>query len=137
MFQIEGHWRKRHGKYEQCTILGWIFCYKRHYWVSCKTSMGSLNKGHMGVLCTPYDFFMRLKLFPCTKEKRKKKFIHDYTVHAANIETIVFCFLFLALTPAIYQSMIWKYVCLWSYGRIRKIETDPCSKTNGPWSFTS
>lgn len=103
-----------------------------------KLQWGLWIKGIWEFFVLLYDFFMRLKLFPCTKEKRrKKKLIHDYTVHAANIETIVFCFLFLALTPAIYQSMIWKYVCLWSYGRIQKIETDPCSKTNGPWSFTS
>lgn len=74
-----------------------------------------------------YDFFMRLKLFPCTKEKKKerKSYIIIIILYSSCSQQWNHC-CFSSDTGVIYQSMIWKYVCLLSYRGIRKIETDPC-----------
>lgn len=114
---------ERHGKYEQCTILGWIFCYKRHYWVSYETSMESLDKGRMGVLCTPVWLFYEIEIISLYKGKKKKE-SHTW-LHSSCSQHWNHC-CFSSDTGVIYQSMIWKYVCLLSYRGIRKIETDPC-----------
>lgn len=85
--------KKENGKYEQCTILGWIFCYKRHYWVSCETSMGSLNKGHMGVLCAPVWLFYEIEIISLYKGKKKKKETHTW-LHSSCSQHWNHCFLF-------------------------------------------
>lgn len=69
-----------------------------------KLQWGLWIKGIWEFFILLYDFFMGLKLFPCTKEQGKKKFIRDYTAHAVNIETIVV----LALTPVLFTNPLFE-----------------------------